>query len=85
MSKTVFSYIKIEVTVYIFMVCAVIRFGSIVVGAIRSIKREKNGKKRTSSEKWNRRGSFSFQGGMQVNIFIDLKSFFCYHSMGVVL
>ncbi|KAF8378120.1 hypothetical protein HHK36_029457 [Tetracentron sinense] len=45
------------------------RFGSIIVGAIRSklsAKKEENGERGTSSGKKKRqRGSFSFQGGMQ--------------------
>lgn len=49
-----------------------IRFGSIIVGAVKaklSAKKEKNGEKKGSSEKKKRQhGSFSFLGGMQVVI-----------------
>ena len=46
------------------------RFGSIIAGAIQSrlfAKREKTGGTKSSlGKKKHRRGSFSFQGGMQV-------------------
>lgn len=45
------------------------RFGSIIVGAIRSklsAKGKKNGGKKDSMRKKGQRGSFSFQGGMQM-------------------
>ncbi|XP_058102266.1 protoporphyrinogen oxidase, mitochondrial isoform X2 [Magnolia sinica] len=44
------------------------KFGSIIVGAIRSKlsgKGEENGRKKTSVKRKRQRGSFSFQGGMQ--------------------
>ena len=51
-----------------------IRFGSIIAGAVLSklsAKREKRGETKGSSEKKKRqRGSFSFQGGMQVIIIL---------------
>lgn len=47
-----------------------IRFGSIIVGAIRSKvsakKGEGGGMKASSTPKKHKRGSFSFLGGMQV-------------------
>lgn len=54
---------------YVANIFCIIRFGSLIVGAIRSklsAKGKKNGGKKDSMRKKGQRGSFSFQGGMQV-------------------
>lgn len=55
------------------------RFGSVIVGAIRSKlspkKEKKQGPPMTSINKKRQRGSFSFLGGMQVSILL-----FCFSS-----
>lgn len=52
------------------VILILVRFGSIIAGAIKSklsAKREKGGELKSSPDKKKRpRGSFSFQGGMQV-------------------
>lgn len=47
-----------------------VRFGSIIVGAVKSklsAKRENRGERKTSEKRKPLPGPFSFQGGMQVN------------------